>query len=105
MLNYLYMTHDSITMYELDDDYNYFFYIMPPSTIYLKRFDLTYIAPRGIVLSYPINNVVPKFIPAPQVLDAFKNYENQLKNIGVKYAGDLNQKVIEGNIEDFIHTN
>lgn len=105
MLNYLYMTHDSITMYELDDDYNYFFYIMPPSTRYLKRFDLTYIAPRGIVLSYPINNVVPKFIPAPQVLDAFKNYENQLKNIGVKYAGDLNQKVIEGNIEDFIHTN
>ncbi len=105
MLNYLYMTHDSITMYELDDDYNYFFYIMPPSTRYLKRFDLTYIAPRGIVLSYPINNVVPKFIPAPQVLDAFKNYEHQLKNIGVKYAGDLNQKVIEGNIEDFIHTN
>lgn len=105
MLNYLYMTHDSITMYELDDDYNYFFYIMPPSTKYLKRFDLTYIAPRGIVLSYPINNIVPKFIPAPQVLDAFKNYEEQLKNIGVRYAGDLNQKVIEGNIEDFIHTN
>ena len=105
MLNYSYMTHDSITMYELDDDYNYFFYIMPPSTRYLKRFDLTFIAPRGIVLSYPINNVVPKFVPAPQVLDAFKNYENQLKNIGVKYAGDLNQKVIEGNIEDFIHTN
>ena len=105
MLNYLYMTHDSISMYELDDDYNYFFYIMPPSTKYLKRFDLTYIAPRGIVLSYPINNIVPKFIPAPQVLDAFKNYEEQLKNIGVRYAGDLNQKVIEGNIEDFIHTN
>ena len=105
MLNYLYMTHDSITMYELDDDYNYFFYIMPPSTRYLKRFDLTYIAPKGIVLSYPINNIVPRFVPAPQVLDAFKNYENQLKNIGVKYAGDLNQKVIEGNIEDFIHTN
>ena len=105
MLNYLYMTHDSITMYELDDDYNYFFYIMPPSTRYLKRFDLTYVVPKGIVLSYPINNVVPKFVPAPQVLDAFKNYEHQLKNIGVKYAGDLNQKVIEGNIEDFIHTN
>lgn len=105
MLNYLYMTHDSITMYELDDEYNYFFYIMPPSTRYLKRFDLTYVAPKGIVLSYPINNVVPRFVPAPQVLEAFKNYENQLKNIGVKYAGDLNQKVIEGNIEDFIHTN
>jgi uridine kinase len=74
MLNYLFMTHDSITMYELDDDYNYFFYIMPPSTGYLKRFDLTYVAPNGIVLSYPINNIVPKFVPSPQVLTAFKTY-------------------------------
>jgi threonyl-tRNA synthetase len=47
MLNYLFMTHDSITMYELDDDYNYFFYIMPPSTGCLKRFDLTYVDADG----------------------------------------------------------
>lgn len=105
MLNYLYMTHDSITMYELDDDYNYFFYIMPPSTGYLKRFDLTYVAPKGVVLSYPINNIVPKFVPSPQVLDAFRSYEEKLKGIGVTYAGDLNQIVIDGKINDFIQTN
>lgn len=105
MLNYLYMTHDSISMYELDDDYNYFFYLMPPSTGYLKRFDLTYVAPKGIVLSYPINNVVPRFVPSPQVLEAFKSYEEKLKGIGVTYAGDLNKIVIDGKIDDFIHMN
>jgi hypothetical protein len=105
MLNYLFMTHDSITMYELDDDYNYFFYIMPPSTGCLKRFDLTFVAPKGVVLSYPINNVVPRFVPSPQVLDAFKTYEEKLKGIGVTYAGDLNQIVIDGKINDFIQMN
>ena len=40
--------------------YNYFYYIMPASTGTLKRFDLTHVEGNGIVLSYPINNNVPK---------------------------------------------
>ena len=104
-LNYLYRTSDSVTMYELDDEYNYFYYFMPPSTKILKRFDLTYIAPNGIVLSYPIHNVVPKFNPAPQVLNAFKDYEKRLSAMGVKYAGELNKIIVDGKISDFIQTN
>ena len=104
-LNYLYMTNDSVTMFELGDEYNYFYYIMPPSTKVLSRFDLTYIAPNGIVLSYPINNVVPKYNPAPQVLDAFKSYEKKLSAMGIKYAGELNKVIVDGKISEFIQTN
>ena len=104
-LNYAYMTNDSVTMYELGDEYNYFYYIMPPSTKVLNRFDLTFIAPNGIVLSYPINNVVPKYNPAPQVLDAFKSYEKRLSAMGIKYAGELNKIIVDGKISDFIQTN
>lgn len=104
-LNYAYMTNDSVTMYELEDEYNYFYYIMPPSTKVLNRFDLTYIEPNGIVLSYPINNVVPKYNPAPQVLDAFKSYEKRLSAMGIKYAGELNKIIVDGKISDFIQTN
>ena len=104
-LNYLYTTNDSVTMYELDDDYNYFYYIMPASTKILKRFDLTFLSPNGIVLSYPINNIVPKYNPTPQVLEAFKNYETKLTAMGVKYAGQLNKIIIDGKISDFIQTN
>ena len=104
-LNYLYQTNDSVTMYELEEEYNYFYYIMPSSTKILKRFDLTYIAPNGIVLSYPINNIVPKFNPAPQVLDAFKGYEKRLSAMGIKYAGELNKIIVDGKISDFIQTN
>ena len=104
-LNYLYMTNDSVTMFELGDEYNYFYYIMPPSTKVLNRFDLTYIAPNGIVLSFPINNVVPKYNPVPQVLDAFKSYEKRLSAMGIKYAGELNKVIVDGKISEFIQTN
>ncbi len=104
-LNYVYMTNDSVTMYELDDDYNYFYYLMPPSTGYLKRFDLTYVEPNGIVLSYPIKNIIPKYNPSPKVLEAFKEYEKDLAGLGVRYAGEVNKMIVEGKINDFIQAN
>ncbi len=105
MLNYTYMTNDSVTMYELDDEYNYFYYILPASTKILSRFDLTLISNKGILLSYPVDNIVPKYNPTPKVLEAFKDYENKLANMGVKYAGDLNKIIVDGKIDDFIQTN
>ena len=105
VLNYTYMTNDTVTLYELDNEYNYFYYVMPPSTGLLKRFDLSYIAPNGIAISYPIDNIIPKFQSIPKVLEAFKEYDNKLSVLGVKYAGDLNKMIVEGTISDFIQEN
>lgn len=104
-LNYTYTTNDSVTMYELDGEYNYFYNVMPASTGILKRFDLTFLPPKGIVLSYPIDNVVPKYVPTTQVLNAFKDYEQKLISLGVKYAGDINKLIVDGKITDFIQMN
>ena len=104
-LNYTYMTKDSVTMCELGDMYNYFYYIMPASTKILKRFDLTYVSPYGVAISYPIDNVVPKFEPSPKVLEAFKEYEKKLSTLGVHYAGDINKIVCDGDISDYIQKN
>ena len=104
-LNYTYLTNESVTMYELADLYNYFYYIMPASTKILKKFDLIYIAPRGVVLCSPMNGVIPKFVNREQVLDAFKTYEERLASLGVRYAGDLNKLVCEDKITNFIRTN
>ena len=38
----------------------------------------SYVAPNGVALSYPINNVIPKFTLMPKVLNAFKSYEEHL---------------------------
>lgn len=105
VLNYTYMTNDAVTMYELDGEYNYFYDILPASTGVLKLYDLKILKPNGIVLSYPIDGVVPKYNPAPKVLQAFQNYEDRLKSLGVKYAGDLNKLIVESKIADFIQIN
>ena len=105
ILNYTYMTNDSVTMYELDGDYNYFYDILPASTGILKQFELKITKPDGIILSYPIDGVVPKYNPAPKVLQAFQTYEDRLKGLGVKYAGDLNKLTVESKIADFIQVN
>lgn len=105
VLNYTYMTSDYVTMYELSDMYNYFYYVMPVSTKILNRFDLSFVGPNGIVLSYPIDNILPKYEPIPKVLDAFRNYESKITSLGVKYAGELNEIITKGQIADFIHTN
>lgn len=104
-LNYTYIANSTITLYELDDNYNYFFYTMPPSTKMLKRFDLVYVGGNGVVLCYPINNIVPKYNPSPKVLNAYRTYESKLENVGVKYAGELNKLLTEGKIPDFIQVN
>ncbi len=105
VLNYTYMTSDYVSLYELNDIYNYFYYLMPASTKILGRFDLTYVEPNGIVLSYPIDGIVPKYISTPKVLESFKEYEGKLSRLHVNYAGDINQLVTEGNIKDYIQTN
>lgn len=105
VLNYTYMTPDYVTLYELLDDYNYFYYMMPGSTGILKRFDLTYAENNGVVLSYPIDNVVPKYNPSPKVLEAFKSSEEKFKKLGVSYAGDINKIVCDGKISEFILAN
>lgn len=104
-LNYTYTTNDSVTMYELSDLYNYFYYVMPPSTGVLKKFELLFVAPKGILLCSPMRGNMPKFIHRPKVLEAFKSYEQKLSNLGVRYSGDLNKLVCENKILDFIITN
>ena len=100
--NYKYMTSDVVSLYELKDIYNYFYYIMPVSTGVLDKFDLTFIEPKGIVLSYPINGVIPKYNSTEKVLKSFRDYQNKLSKVGINYAADINNLVINGKINDYI---
>ena len=105
VLNYRFMTADYVSLYELNDTYNYFYYLMPASTGILDRFDLTFVGNGGVILSYPINNEIPKYVPTPKVFESFKEYESKFKSLGVTYAGELNKIVTEGKIRDLIQMN
>ena len=77
---------------------------MPPSTKMLSQFELTYIAPDGILISYPINGVVPPYNPSPKVLDIFRVTTDKLESLGVDFISDVNKAIVEGRIGDLIQT-
>ena len=61
--SYKQMSSEFVTLYELLEYYNYFYYFMPISTGILKEFDLTRLNSHGIVLRYPsdLDNKIPKY--------------------------------------------
>ena len=100
-----YISNTYINLYRLDEYYDYFFSEMPYSTKVLDEFKLTYIKDNGFVLSYPsINN--PKYTEDyshhKMMFDAFLDYTNLGKTLGISNAADLNKIVSLGKYNDII---
>ena len=100
-----YISNTYINLYRLDEYYDYFFSEMPYSTKVLDEFKLTYIKDNGFVLSYPsIHN--PKYTEDyshhKMLFDAFLDYTNMGKTVGISNAADLNNIVSLGKYNDVI---
>ena len=82
------ISNNYVTFYELLGHYNYFYYFLPYSTGILKKFDLTFVKPNGIVLMYPKgkNNIVPEYHHYDKVLNIFSEYEEKMSKLGVSYS-------------------
>jgi uridine kinase len=94
-----------VTLYKLDNIYDYFFGEMPPSTGSLKKFALTYVEPRGIVLRFPTiydSDIIPEYIQHQKLFDVFREYSDWGKIVGINSAVDLNEKVMDGSAPDLI---
>lgn len=100
-----YNTNNYITLYRLGNIYNYFYNLMPPSTAKVKDFDLTYIKDNGFVLRFPtvyINNKIEKYKHHTHMFEAFAEYKEWARIIGVRNSVDLNKVVSTGKINDLI---
>lgn len=100
-----YNTNNYITLYRLGNIYNYFYNLMPPSTGKVKDFDLTFIKENGFVLRFPtvyINNKIEKYKHHTHMFEAFAEYKEWAKIIGVKNSVELNKVVSTGKINDLI---
>ncbi len=100
-----YISNTYINLYRLDEYYDYFFSEMPYSTKVLDEYKLTYIKDNGFVLSYPtINN--PKYTDDyshhKMMFDAFLDYTNMGRTVGISNAADLNKIVSLGKYNDVI---
>lgn len=100
-----YISNTYINLYRLDEYYDYFFSEMPYSTSVLDEFKLIYIKDNGFVLSYP-SIYHPKdtedYSHHKLLFDAFLDYTNMGKTVGISNVADLNKIISIGEYNDVI---
>ena len=100
-----YISNSYVTLYRLDDVYDYFFGEMAYSTKDIDDFKLTYINEKGFVLAYP-NIYNPEctldYVHHKLIFDKFLDYTNWGKAIGIETAADLNEVVSRGKYNEII---
>ncbi len=100
-----YISNSLITLYRLDDVYDYFFSELPTSTKYLDDFKLTYISEKGFVLTYPtIHNpaTTANYKKHDKLFDNFLKYTEMCRKIGISNISDLNEIVGTGKYNNII---
>lgn len=102
LLNYT--TNNYITLYKLNNEYNYFFTKMPASTGSLEYFELTFLNKNGFVLGFPTayHDPIPKYKHHPQLFGVFNEYQEWAKIMNVENLSSLNKVVSDGRIGDLI---
>ncbi len=100
-----YISNSYINLYRLDDIYDYFYGEMVYSTKDVDDFKLTHIKNNSFVLSYP-NIYNPEctldYTHHRMVFDAFVDYTNWGRTIGIENAADLNEIVSTGKYDNLI---
>ncbi len=94
-----YRKKKTVKVYELNGNYGYFYGYMPPSTGYLKWFDLIKHL-NGFVLMLPNYKnreiVVSEFKPFPKLSTVFIEYGKWLEIMEIDNVGDLNNIIASG---------
>ena len=104
---YKQITSEVVTLYSLNDHYDYFYSLMPTRTGILKSFNLTLTKDGGIMLQYPntFDNKIPEYTHLEDVLNVFKSYGEWSNRLNVNYVSDVNNIVTNGKIKEFIQLN
>ena len=94
----------SANMYHLDGFDDYFYGYMPPSTRYLKVFDLVPYE-QGFLLLLPKKNnprEVSVLEQRPKLFQALQESNQWAHTMGIETVGALNEEITKGNINDII---
>ncbi|MBQ8193097.1 MAG: nucleoside kinase [Bacilli bacterium] len=96
---------NTITMYKLDDMYNYITGDLPNDTGVLKYFDLSLIKNHGIVVRFPSiydDCKIVKYTHHEHYFNSLEEYSNWGNNLNLNNLGDLNEFITNNNQEDII---
>ncbi len=93
-----------LTLYKLGDYMNYHHGYMVPSTGYLRCFDLEE-SEGGFVIRFPRRHKPTELLPMknyPQLINAFRQYGNWLKKLGIDNVGALDNAILAGREQEIV---
>lgn len=103
IMKYIPSTH--LTLYKLDNNYDYFYSQMPINTKLLSHFELTYLNEFGFILRFPtiyMKDGIKEYEHRENVYNLFKESRKWARNLKLENVVDLNKKVSSGNILELI---
>lgn len=102
LLKYISNTH--VTIYRLENTYDYMYGEMVLSTGYIKEFNLEYLDNNGCVLMIPTpyDNKVNSYSHHEKIFNSIMNYLNWAHNIGISNITDVNKMLSDGKWNDLI---
>ena len=98
-----YNTNTNVNLYKLDNMYDYFFSFLPVSTGYMEEYKLNLIDDNNFVISYPsLYSDKISYKHHDKLFNEFEEYGEWCKKIGISTIPDLNERVSNGTINDYI---
>ena len=85
-----------VSLYKLDENYNYIVGDLPPSTGVLKYFDLSLIKDKGIVVRFPSiydNKKVKRYTHHTNYFNTLEEYSAWGNNLNINNIGELNDYI------------
>ena len=85
-----------VSLYKLDENYNYIVGDLPPSTGVLKYFDLSLIKDKGIVVRFPSiydNKKVKRYTHHANYFNTLEEYSTWVNNLNINNIGELNDYI------------
>lgn len=100
-----YNTANYVTLYKLEDKYNYIIGTMPNNTRVLKYFDLSLIKNKGIVVRSPSiydDYKIIKYTHHDHYFNSLEEYSEWGNNLSIRNLGELNDYITHNNAGDII---
>lgn len=103
--NLFYNISEFVTLYKLEDTYNYIIGDLPNNTSILKYFDLSLIEGKGIVVRFPSiydNSKVLKYTHHDNYFNSLEEYSEWGNKLNINNLGELNDYISNSNSGNLI---
>ena len=101
--SFKYIANHYVTLYKIDDYYNYLYCKMPISTSVFKDFKLKVYSNNKFILQFPTTDGnIPEFFNHEKVVAAYKENYKLSEKLNIYTSSDLNEIVSHGEINSII---